>query len=146
LRERQPWQEHQEVIQNEVIGSKISFPGELHKNLYGERKNLNRRPADSWEALETSARQQANEAIGMATKPFSGRQGLAISSEILKGSAEATILEEAERWEADLIVIGSHGYTGLKRILLGSVSNAVVAPAPCSVEIARSREADQNAA
>ncbi|MBX9688310.1 MAG: universal stress protein [Candidatus Obscuribacterales bacterium] len=46
-----------------------------------------------------------------------------------------SIIEKAESWNCQLLVMGSHGRTGLQRFLLGSVSQAVVAHAPCSVEI-----------
>jgi nucleotide-binding universal stress UspA family protein len=49
------------------------------------------------------------------------------------------ILEEAHKWGADLIVVGSHGRRGVNRFLLGSVSEAVASHARCSVEIARHR-------
>jgi len=38
---------------------------------------------------------------------------------------------------ADLILLGSHGYTGLKRWLMGSVAQFVVGHAKCSVEVVR---------
>jgi nucleotide-binding universal stress UspA family protein len=47
------------------------------------------------------------------------------------------ILEEAERWQADLIVVGSHGFGPVKRRLLGSVSQAIALHAHYSVEIVR---------
>ena len=55
------------------------------------------------------------------------------------GSAREVILDEAERWYADLIVLGSHGYSGWQRFLLGSVSHAVATHAHCSVEIVRQK-------
>lgn len=61
------------------------------------------------------------------------------------GSAEAVILEEAEVWHADLIVLGSHGKGRAERFLLGSVSQAVALRAQCSVEIMR-RENDSRVA
>ncbi len=50
-----------------------------------------------------------------------------------------SIVEEAQKWSADLIVLGSHGYGFWERMLLGSVSNAVVHHAPCSVLIVRNK-------
>jgi len=63
-----------------------------------------------------------------------------ISSDILRGSAKEVILSQADGWNADLILLGSHGYRGLKRLLLGSVSHAIASDANCSVEIVRARE------
>ena len=51
------------------------------------------------------------------------------------GHITEMIIEEATNWPADLIIMGSHGRKGFERFLLGSVSQAVVAHAPCSVEI-----------
>ena len=53
------------------------------------------------------------------------------------GSPKRIIVEEAETWGADLVVVGSHGYRSWERMLLGSVSQAVAAHAECSVEIVR---------
>jgi nucleotide-binding universal stress UspA family protein len=53
------------------------------------------------------------------------------------------ILDEAERWGADLIVVGSHGYRAWERFLLGSVSQAVVSHAKCSVEVVRCRPGNE---
>lgn len=61
-----------------------------------------------------------------------------VSSEVLRGRAAQTIVEKAKEWNADLIVVGSHGYGFWSRTFLGSVSNAVVHHAPCSVLIVRS--------
>ena len=63
-----------------------------------------------------------------------------ISTEMIEGSPKEAILNEAESWGADLIVVGSHGYGGFQRFLLGSVSQAVALHARCPVEIARARE------
>jgi nucleotide-binding universal stress UspA family protein len=49
------------------------------------------------------------------------------------------ILKEASRWQADLILLGCHGYGNVKRFLLGSVSQAVALHAPCSVQIVRTK-------
>ena len=57
--------------------------------------------------------------------------------EIVTGDPAAEIIRLAHIHQADLIVIGSRGLTGLQRILEGSVSSQVVAEAPCSVLVVK---------
>ncbi|REJ78472.1 MAG: universal stress protein [Acidobacteria bacterium] len=63
--------------------------------------------------------------------------GVTVSTEILIGSPESRIVEKAEEFEADLLIVGSHGYNRWERLLLGSVSDSVVHHAPCSVLVVR---------
>lgn len=58
---------------------------------------------------------------------------------LVKGDTRAGIIDCAQDWHANLIVLGSHGRSGLKRFLFGSTSEAVVHHAPCSVEVVRLR-------
>jgi nucleotide-binding universal stress UspA family protein len=55
----------------------------------------------------------------------------------VQGEAGRAIVEMATGWPADAIVLGSHGRRGLRRLLLGSVSEDVVHRAPCSVGVVR---------
>jgi nucleotide-binding universal stress UspA family protein len=91
--------------------------------------------------LERVAREQAEAAVKDAVERIeSGKaSGLEIITKIISGSAREVILDEAESWDADLIVLGSHGYSGWQRFLLGSVSHAVATHAHCSVEIVRQK-------
>jgi nucleotide-binding universal stress UspA family protein len=57
---------------------------------------------------------------------------------VREGDPRTEIVEEGKSWGADLIVVGSHGRTGMKRWLLGSVAEHVVRHAPCTVEVVRS--------
>lgn len=68
------------------------------------------------------------------------RTGLKIESVVREGDARSEIVDEAREWSADLVVLGSHGYTGIKRLLLGSVALSVVSHAPCSVEVVRRKQ------
>ena len=63
--------------------------------------------------------------------------GLKTETSVEIGDPEARILEVASTWSADLIVVGSHGYSGIRDLLLGSVSESVARHAKCSVEIVR---------
>jgi nucleotide-binding universal stress UspA family protein len=57
------------------------------------------------------------------------------TAEILEGSPKQEIVVAAERLNADLIIMGSHGRRGLSRLLMGSVSRSVASQAHCSVWI-----------
>jgi nucleotide-binding universal stress UspA family protein len=63
--------------------------------------------------------------------------GFRVESSVCEGDPRAEIIDRAEDWHADLIVLGSHGRKGLTRFLLGSVSEYVARHASCSVEIVR---------
>ncbi len=66
-----------------------------------------------------------------------GKEGLTVDTVTPTGSARELILAEAEKWEPDLIVLGSQGRGFWGRLFLGSVSSAVASHAGCSVEIVR---------
>jgi universal stress protein A len=53
------------------------------------------------------------------------------------GKPYQVVVETAQETGADLIVLGSHGYTGLKRVYLGSTAERVVRHAPCAVLVIR---------
>ena len=60
-------------------------------------------------------------------------QGVSMDRMLLEGDAAYEILRIAKESEADLIVLGTHGRTGLGRFLLGSVAEQVLRRAPCPV-------------
>lgn len=64
-------------------------------------------------------------------------RGFKVETSIEQGDIRLEIIDSAAEWKADLIVIGSHGRTGLTRLLLGSVAEFVARNAPCSVQIVR---------
>lgn len=98
-----------------------------------------------FEQIEGSVREAAEAAKNRALDRLRdiGDKTLKISSEIIQGPSAQVIVEEAERWGADLIVMGSRGLGAWNRLMLGSVSSAVVHHAKCSVEIVRRQRADQ---
>ncbi len=64
-------------------------------------------------------------------------RGIPWQTRMVVGPAARTIVELAAAWEAGLIVMGSHGRTGLKRLLMGSVTERVVGQAPCPVLVVK---------
>jgi nucleotide-binding universal stress UspA family protein len=62
---------------------------------------------------------------------------LRVTAKVLSGPPKTVILDEAEAFGADLIMVGSHGLGVIERLLLGSVSQTVALHAKCSVEIVR---------
>lgn len=81
---------------------------------------------------------EGEHAIAKASKILlKQNQELTITSAVIEGIPKSAILDEAEKIEADLIIVGSHGYGAIKRFLLGSVSQAVALHAKCSVLIVR---------
>jgi universal stress protein A len=55
-------------------------------------------------------------------------------------AAHQEIIEAAQESNSDLIVIGNHGRTGLKRLMMGGTTEKVVRHAPCPVLVIRERE------
>ena len=102
-------------------------------------------PRQFYEELEQATRERAKrvveEAVEQLRKALSQLANAAnppsVEGEFLFAPPREAIVEEAHRWGADWIVLGSHGYRGYKRFLLGSVSQSVAAHAPCSVLIVR---------
>ena len=63
--------------------------------------------------------------------------GLAVEELIVHGEAAAEIVRVAKERSVDLIVVSSHGRTGLGRILFGSTAEAIVRHAPCPVLVVK---------
>jgi universal stress protein A len=83
--------------------------------------------------------QKIIETTGNKLKEIFDGKNVSITTELLHGSPESRIVEKAEEIEADLIIVGSHGYNRWERLLLGSVSDSVIHHAPCSVLVVRNK-------
>jgi nucleotide-binding universal stress UspA family protein len=60
-----------------------------------------------------------------------------LTTQVSIGEPDRILIETAREWEADLIVIGSHGRGFWGRMLLGSITNSLAHYAPCSVLVVR---------
>ena len=66
-----------------------------------------------------------------------GDMGLPIQTEVALGDPREVILRVAQEHNADLIVVGSHGRSGIPKLLMGSVASHVVTHAPCNVLVVK---------
>jgi len=71
------------------------------------------------------------------------RTALRATGEVLFGSGARCIVDYATEHDVDLIVMGTHGRTGMSHLLMGSVAERVVRTAPCAVMTVRTRPKDQ---
>ena len=79
---------------------------------------------------------QSRELVARAAEKLRAA-GFKASAIVREGNTRTLLVDLAAEWRANLIVVGSHGRTGLDRFLLGSVSDFVSRHAGCSVEIVR---------
>ena len=66
-------------------------------------------------------------------------EGVTIHPVVLRGMPTSTIAEFARDKDADLIVVGTHGRTGLGRLFMGSTAEALLRQAPCHVMVVKPR-------
>jgi universal stress protein A len=92
----------------------------------------------TYEVIDRSARQYARKQL-TARVARARRAGVRATALLLDGTPHEQVLRAARRTRADLIVIGTHGRSGLSKVLLGSVAERVVRFAPCPVLTVRSR-------
>jgi nucleotide-binding universal stress UspA family protein len=85
-------------------------------------------------AVDATARQHVEEMVGVALGA-SPDPTVPVQVTILPGTPALALVEVAA--DADLLVVGSHGRTGLSRLVLGSVAMAVVQHSPCPVVVVR---------
>jgi nucleotide-binding universal stress UspA family protein len=90
-----------------------------------------------WDAEQREAARELSATAAALT-------GCEVQERMEVGDVATTICHIAEEVPADVIIVGSHGRTGLKRMLLGSVSEHVVRHAPCPVLVVHERPVDDD--
>ena len=126
--ETRQWPAGTEVRIVSVIDSAISSAAALHVAAIAEWTDPSDTDGQAWiyRMVEATARKLR-------------ACGLTVSTTVLHGDPKHCIIDEAERWGAGCIFLGSTGLRGVERFLLGSVSSTVAARAHCSVEVVRRR-------
>ena len=85
-------------------------------------------PPDFWSNVKVEAEQSLSRYAEELE-----RRGIQVESVVREGYPATVIVDEAASQSVDLIVIGTHGLSGLKHLLLGSIAERVVQRAPCPV-------------
>ena len=89
-----------------------------------------------------NAQKIGNKIISEAIKVLKEKNGsLNITTSVVSGLPKREILEKAESFDADLIVVGSQGQGAFSRLLLGSVSQYLATHAKCSVMVVKDKNA-----
>ncbi len=111
----------------EQMAPMAAEPFAISAQYYQEMMDLARKQCETF----------ANDSVEQIKKMFPESIS-SIETEVRLGAPARVIVDEARDWNADLIVVGSHGRGFWGRLTLGSVSDAIVHHAPCSVLVARS--------
>jgi nucleotide-binding universal stress UspA family protein len=81
--------------------------------------------------------EKAQETLATWRADAERRAGRPVRSRVLWGDAAAEILRHAREERCELIVVGTHGRTGVARLVLGSVAERVARQSPCPVLVVR---------
>jgi Universal stress protein UspA and related nucleotide-binding proteins len=93
---------------------------------------------DTWEQVDRQARRWSQRQLGKLTERAK-KAGIRAVGLLLEGDPAQQIVRTARSKRADLLVVGTHGRTGLTRFFVGSVAARVVATASCPVVTVRSK-------
>lgn len=96
-------------------------------------------PDEVFASLREAGRKILARAASLARK--SGVQARTVLVETLAGPAADAIVAEAKKWRADLIVMGTHGRRGVRRLVMGSDAEQVLRETPVPVLLVRARAA-----
>lgn len=96
-------------------------------------------PTPLWEALREDGRQALSVAGARARSAVVDAEIVMLESDDASQRVASSIVQDAQHWHADLIVLGTHGRRGFDRILLGSVAETLVRMAPAPVLPVRAR-------
>jgi nucleotide-binding universal stress UspA family protein len=88
--------------------------------------------------IEAELRAYAQQTLLTAAAPLQ-QAGLSVETTVVDGRAATAIVEESERFGAELIIVGARGHGAIESMVLGSVSAEVLDTAPAPVLIARGR-------
>jgi nucleotide-binding universal stress UspA family protein len=87
--------------------------------------------------LETTMTREATRRLELLAVEAESLRGGPVGRKVYTGDPAGAVVRAVREEGCDLVVVGTHGRTGLKRLVLGSVAEQVVREAPCDVLVAR---------
>ena len=121
------------------LGSRITLLHVIHEVYVGVGEMAAALPPSYIEEIETEVEREIQTYLNKVVEV--GLQGDYL---VVHGVPFQCILDAAEEQNIDLIIMGTHGRTGLKHVLLGSVAEKVIRMATCPVLVTRSQHDDQS--
>ena len=118
-----------------VTGSEVHLVYAMQEERY--RPHLGPEMWEGWEKGFEHAKRSARSWVEDQVERMRGEGIRVVESHLLLGRPEAAIVWLAEEIGAGLVVVGSRGLGGIRRVLIGSVSDSVVRHAHCSVMVIR---------
>jgi nucleotide-binding universal stress UspA family protein len=95
----------------------------------------------TYERLVQRSRRLAQEEVHSLAKPYLAA-GIQVQAEVSDLGPDKALIAAVERHDAELLVVGTHGYTGIKRMTMARIAQRVVRNSPCSVLVARATATD----
>jgi universal stress protein A len=116
-----------------TVGAALHIVHVWDRPTYASDAVLVRRPGEDnvplAELIQKNAEQDMNDFLGSVTLP----PGVTMTHELCSGDPAGTLVHKLKQGEHDLIVVGTHGRTGLAHLLLGSVAEKLVRLSPVPV-------------
>jgi nucleotide-binding universal stress UspA family protein len=75
-----------------------------------------------------------------AVKETAQKEGVAVEAFIMGGKPSDAIIQTANEKNVDVIILGSHGKTGIDRLLMGSVTERVIVLSTCAVLVVKAKK------
>lgn len=116
-------------LQAEVVLANVQEPANLYELIVAHNR----------EVIEQVSAEAGLHAL-LGAQALLDEAGIAYEKEVAQGDPAHTIVDIAERFGCDVIVMGARGQSGLRRTLMGSVSNEVLHASPVPVVIAKPLE------
>jgi len=122
---KHPWPTGTQVIIFSAVQVPVMLSAEMYVPSSGAVDQILDEEVKVHEALVSQAEQELRDS------------GFKTEGRVLRGDPREAIIRAVQEAGADLVVVGSHGRTGLTKLLMGSVASHVVAHAPCDVLVVK---------